>query len=120
MRRLFALFFLFAIGCATAANPDKIAAQDLIRSCYRTAEIVLVEGPEYAAIPKVPRRGLGSSRPDRPAACGVRVKFLYRDGGRTTRDDWIVWVGSGHQALDWSSNGDGDNWRRYVRSFAKN
>src|ERR1700737_3914064 len=40
---------------------------------------------------KVPKKGGGNSPPDRPAACGVRVRFRYRDGGRTTSDDWVVW-----------------------------
>jgi hypothetical protein len=120
MRRSFSLVLLFGIGCGTAAEPDTVAARELVRSLYTSADIVLDEEPEYAAIPKIPKKGVGSSPPDRPVACGVRVRFTYRDGGRTTRDDWVVWVTSDHKAIDWSGNLGGDNWRRYVRSFAKN
>jgi hypothetical protein len=123
MRRSFALVFLFGIGCGTASNPDTLAAREHVRSFYSspaiTLDITLNEEPEYAAIPKIPKKGVGSSPADRPAACGVRVRFRHRDGGRTTSDDWVVWVTSDHKAIDWSGNPDGDNWRQYVRSFAK-
>jgi hypothetical protein len=119
MRRSFALVFLFGIGCGTASNPDTVAAREFVRSLYSSADTVLVEGPEYAAIPKIPKKAVGSSPPDRPAACGVRVRFRHRDGDRTTSDDWVVWVTSDHKAIDWSGNPDGDNWRQFVRSFAK-
>jgi hypothetical protein len=120
MRRSFALVFLFVVGCGTATNPDMVAARELVRSLYSSVDPVLVvDGPEYAAIPKIPKKGAGKSPADRPAACGVRVKFVWQDGGRTTHDDWVVWVTSDHKAIDWSGNADGDNWRQYVRSFAK-
>jgi hypothetical protein len=119
MRQSFALLFLFVIGCGTTSKPDTDAAREFLRRCNAYAENVLVEEPEYAVIPNIPKRGVGNSRPDRPAACGVRVRFSYRDGSRTTRDDWVIWVTSDHKAIDWSGNADGDNWRGYVRSFAK-
>ncbi len=119
MRRSFALVFLFGIGCGTASNPDTVAAREFVRSLYPSADTVLVEEPEYAAIPKIPKKGVGSSPADRPAACGVQVRFRHRDGGRNTSDDWVVWVTSDHKAIAWSGNPDGDNWRQYVRSFAK-
>jgi len=119
MRRSFALVLLFGIGCGTTSKPDTDAAREFLRRLNMYAENVVVEEPEYAAIPNIPKKGVRSSPPDRPAACGVRVKFLYRDGGRTTHDDWVVWVTSDHKAIDWSGNAEGDNWRPYVRSFAK-
>jgi hypothetical protein len=123
MRRLFALVFLFGIGCGTASKSDTDAAREFVRSFYSspaiTFDTTLVEGPEYATIPKIPRDHFATSVPDRSAACGVRVRFTYRDGNRTTHDDWVVWVTSDHKAVGWSGNPDGDHWRRYVRSFAK-
>jgi hypothetical protein len=119
MRRSIALVFLFVVGCGSASNPDTVAARELVRSFYPSADSVIVEEPEYATIPKIPKKGVGASPPDRPAACGVRVRFRYQDGGRTTSDDWVVWVTSDHKAIDWSGNPDGDKWRQYVRSFAK-
>jgi hypothetical protein len=121
MRRLFAVVLLFGIGCGSGSNPDTVAARGLVQSLYENADSLslTVEEPEYAAIPKIPKKGVGSSPADRPAACGVRVKFRWRNGGRTTTDDWVVWVTSDHKAIDWSGNADGDDWRRYVRSFAK-
>jgi len=110
---LYALVFLFGIGCGTAPNADTLAARELLRSLNKYAEIVLVEGPEYATIPKIPKP------PDRSAACGVRIRFRWQDGGRTTNDDWVIWVTSDHKAIDWSGNPNGDNWREYVRSFAR-
>jgi hypothetical protein len=41
------------------------------------------------------------------------------DTDKKIQDDWVVWVTSNHKAVDWSGNADGDNWRQYVRSFAK-
>jgi|SRR5579864_981272 len=121
MRRSFALVLLFGIGCGSATNPDSVAAREYVRSLYSNVEteVDVVGEPEYASIPKIPVRGIGIAPADRPAACGVRVKFLYRDGGRTTHDDFVIWVTSDHKAISWSSNADGDNWRQYVRSFAK-
>src|SRR5262249_54967399 len=98
-------------------NPDTAAAHDLVRKANRLAESIVIEGPEYAAIPNIPKKSIGNL--ERAAACGVRVRFRYRDGGRTTNDDWIVWVTSDHKAIDWSGNADGDNWRQYVHSLAK-
>ena len=125
MRRSMVLVFLFAAGCGTetAPNLDTPAAREFVRSFYSspaiTLDITLDEEPEYATIPKIPRDHLASSVPDRSAACGVRVRFSYRDGNRTTHDDWVVWVTSDHKAVGWSGNPDGDKWRQYVRSFAK-
>jgi hypothetical protein len=119
MRRLIALAFLFAAGCATGPNPDAVAAEKYVRNGYTNVEMVQLESeePEYAAFPKIPN----SHRPkpaDRPAACGVRVRFTWRDEGRTTHDDWLVWVTSDHEAIEWTSNPVGDNWRQYLRSHA--
>jgi hypothetical protein len=125
MRRSMVLVFLFVAGCGTetASKLDTAAAREFVRSFYSspaiTLDLTLDEEPEYATIPKIPRDHLASSSPDRPAACGVRVRFRYQDGGRTTRDDWVVWVTSDHKAVGWSGNPNGDNWRQYVRSFAK-
>jgi hypothetical protein len=122
MRRFFAVVLLFGIGCSSSSKSDTVAARDLVQSLYANADsftFLTVEGPEYAAIPKIPKHGVGSTTPDRPAACGVRVKFRWRNDSRTTTDDWVVWVTSDHKAIDWSGNADGDNWRRFVRSFAK-
>jgi hypothetical protein len=79
----------------------------------------LVDEPEYATIPKIPKRNPKNPAPDRSAACGVRVKFTWRDGSRTTHDDWVVWVTSDHKAVGWTDAHGGDNWRRYVQSFAE-
>jgi hypothetical protein len=119
MRQPIALVCLFLTGCGTASKSDTGAARELVRSFYPAADTVNVEEPEYANIPKIPKIGGVGSSTDRSAVCGVRVRFRYRDGGRTTRDDWVVWVTSNHKAIDWSGNADGDNWRQYVRSFAK-
>ena len=110
MRRSFALVFLFVIGCGDGSKPDSDAARAFLRRLNIYAENVIVDEPEYAAIPKIPRRDAGTSAPDRAAACGVRIKFLYRDGSRTTHDDWIVWVTSDHKAIGFTGNGEGDNW----------
>jgi hypothetical protein len=119
MRRLFIFVILLASGCGTSPNPDADAARGLVRGLHPDAEIDLVDGPEYTAVPKIPKHGPGDTSPDRPAAGGVRVRFLYRDGDRTTRDDWMIWVSGDHKAIDWSGNPDGDDWRRYLRSLAK-
>jgi hypothetical protein len=120
MRRSIALVFLFLAGCAASTEPDTDAARAYVRSGYSNVDIVLdVEEPEYATIPKIPRDHLASSVPDRSAACGVRVRFTWRDGNRTTHDDWVVWVTSDHKAVGWSGNPDRDKWRQYVRSVAK-
>src|SRR5947209_12960885 len=123
MRRSSVLVSLFVVGCATSSKPDMEAAREFVRSFYSspaiTLDISLDEEPEYATIPKIPRDHLASSVPDRSAACGVRVRFTWRDGSRTTRDDWVVWVASDHKAVGWSGNADGDKWRQYVRSVAK-
>jgi hypothetical protein len=113
------LVCLFAIGCGSKSAADTESAQELVRSLNHNTEFVLVEGPEYVNIPKIPKHGPGDRRPDRGAVCGVRIRFISRDEGRTTRDDWVVWVTGEHKAIDWASNGEGDNWRQYVRSLAK-
>jgi hypothetical protein len=125
MRRSIVVIFLIAAGCETAPspNPDTVAAWEHVRSFYSAPHIRLYiavgEEPEYATIPKIPRDHLASSVPDRSAACGVRVRFTWRDENRTTHDDWVVWVTSDHKAVGWSSNPNGDNWRQYVRSVAQ-
>jgi hypothetical protein len=82
-------------------------------------DVTLVEDPEYAAIPKIPRDHLAKSAPDRSAACGVRVRFTWTAMNRTTHDDWVVWVSSDHKAVGFSGNADGEKWRQTVRSVAK-
>jgi hypothetical protein len=106
------------IGCGTASNPDTTAAREFLRSLNQDAEGVIVDQPEYAAIPKIPKRVPGDPNSAQGAACGVRVRFINRDGGGAKREDWVVWVTRDHAALDWTGNGDGDNWRQYVRSLA--
>ena len=123
MRRSVALLLLFVVGCGTSSEPDTDAAREHVRSFYSspaiTLDITLNEEPEYATIPKIPRDHLANSVPDRSAACGVRVWFTWRDGNRTTHDDWVVWVTSDHKAVGWSGNPGGDKWRQYVQSVAK-
>jgi hypothetical protein len=121
MRRSLALLCLFGIGCGNSSAPDTDAAQEFVRSRYANVETLLDvdQSPEYATIPNIPTKRVGSASQVRPAACGVRVRFHWRDGSRTTHDDWVVWVTDDHKAIGWSGNADGDNWRRYVRSFAK-
>jgi hypothetical protein len=121
MRRSLALLCLFGIGCEYGTAPDTDAAQAFVLRLHSNVDtIVNVDPePEYAAIPNIPTRRAASASEEKPAACGVRVKFHWQDGGRTTHDDWVVWVTSDHKAVGWSSNADGDNWRPYVRSFAK-
>jgi hypothetical protein len=123
MRHSIALVFLFVVGCGTASKPDTDAAREFVRSFYSspaiTLDITLDEEPEYATIPKIPRDHLASWAPDKSAACGVRVRFTWRDENRTTHDEMLVWVTREHKAAGWSRNPDGDKWRHYVRSFAK-
>ncbi len=123
MRRSVALLLLFVAGCGTSSKPDTNAAREYVRSAYSspaiTLDITLSDEPEYATIPKIPRDHLASSVPDRSAACGVRVRFTWRDRTRTTHDDWVVWVTSDHKPVGWSGNPDGDEWRQFVRSVAK-
>jgi len=123
MRRSVALLLLFVVGCGTSSKPDTDAARENVRRFYSSPaislDLTLNEEPEYATIPKIPRDHLANSVPDRSAACGVRVRFTWRDGNRTTHDDWVVWVTSDHKAVGWSGNPDGDKWRQYVQSVAK-
>lgn len=129
MRYSLALLTLFMLGCAPASNPDPgpkldiAAAREYVRKSYSAPHISfdfdLVEGPEYADIPKIPRDHLANWAPDRSASCGVWVKFTYRDGNRTTHDDWIVWVNSDHKAVGFSGNPKRDKWREFVRSVAR-
>ena len=122
MQQSVALSLLFVAGCGTSSKPETSAARELVRSFYSspaiTLDITRCEEPEYATIPKIPRDHLANSVPDRSAACGVRVGFTWRDGGRTTHDDWVVWVTSDNKAVGWSGNPDGDKWRQYVQSVA--
>ena len=120
MQRSIALVFLFAVGCARAPNPDTGAAEKYVRNNYANVQItdIASEEPEYATVSKVPA-GHRTKPSNKPVACGVRVRFTWRDGNRTTHDDWVVWVTSDHHAVDWSGNPDGDKWRQYVRSCAK-
>jgi hypothetical protein len=125
MRRLTALVFLFVAGCGsgTAAKLDMAAAREFVQSRYSnpaiSLEFNLVEAPEYVTLPKIPRDHIAAGFPDRSAACGVRIRFTWREGNRTTHDDWVVWVNSDHKAVGWSSNAGGDTWREYVRTLAK-
>jgi len=123
MRRSFVLIALFAAGCGSAPNVDtsKVdidAARALVLKMNRNVEFLLVDGPEYAAIPKV-TRGRSATLADKSAACGVRIRFREHDENRTVTDDWIVWVTGDHKAVDWLGNPEGDSWREYVRSLAK-
>lgn len=119
MRRILALVCLFAVGCGNNAKLDTSAAQEFVQRMNRSPELLIVEGPEYAEVPTVPKHGSGDKSPDKSAACGVRIKFRTRDENRTTTDDWIVWVASDHKAVDWTGNAKGDNWRPFVQSLAK-
>jgi hypothetical protein len=122
MRRSFALLCLFGVGCGYATAPDTDAAQAFVLRQYSNVDtIVNVDHqPEYANISRIPTGSGGNRWRDTPAACGIRVKFHWHDGGRTTHDDWLVWVASDHKALSWTSNPKGDNWREYVQSLAAN
>src|SRR5688572_15061556 len=118
MRRSLALMFLFLAGCGPAIQADLEAAKERVRKSYSASHITrqfdLVEGPEYADIPRIPRDDLAPSAADRAAACGVRVKFTYRYDNTTVKDDWVVWVSNEHKAVGWSGNPSGDNWRQFV------
>jgi hypothetical protein len=120
VQRSIPLILLFVAGCSSGPTPDAIAAAEYVRSHYSNVEMVRLETevPEYAAVAKI-TDGHRVKPWDSAAACAVRVRFSWRDGNRTTHDDWVVWVTGDHKALDWSSNSNRDNWRRYVRSFAK-
>jgi hypothetical protein len=122
MRKSIALVFLFLVGCGSDTKPDTDAAREFLQRQFSNPAIILditlVEEPEYAAIPKI-SRGRSAKLGDKPAACGVRVRFTWRDEGRTTHEDWIVWVDSDHKAIDWCGNPERDNWRKYVQSLAK-
>jgi hypothetical protein len=124
MQRLTVLVFLFALfvsGCGK--SKDIAAAKEFVHHFYTNPDIDFVinrvDGPEYARVPKIPRDHIAPGYPDRSAACAARVWFAWRDGRSTSRADMLVWVGSDHKAVGWSTNPDGDNWRKYVRSFAK-
>jgi hypothetical protein len=127
MRRLIFLICLIlpALGCGTAEQ-DIEAARQQVRKMYARnggLEFNLIEGPEYADIPKIPRDHLASWAADRSAACGVRIKFTWsQEIGwefRTTQDDWVVWVSKDHKPVGYSANGRGDDWRQLVHSAAK-
>jgi hypothetical protein len=120
MKKGIAFVFLCVAGCGSGSNPDTAAVEKYIRNSHANVELVKieVEDPEYGTFSKVPDSH--RTKPaDKPAACGVRVRFHWKDGSRTTHDDRVVWVTSDHQPVDWSGNPEGDNWRKYVRSLAK-
>jgi hypothetical protein len=125
MRQSIALVFLFTVGCGAAPNPvstskaDTDAARAFVVKLYPTADEFVVEEPEYAAIAVIPKIGPGDKSPDRSAACGIRVRFRYREENRTSHYDSLVWVTSEHKAINWTSDTHGDKWREYVRSLGK-
>jgi hypothetical protein len=112
---------LFAAGCGSSAKVDTDAAQELLRKMHSNEVLTIhvVEGPEYADIPRVPEGRGGKLSADKPAACGVRIKFTSQQENRTTHDDWVIWVSADHKAVSWVGNPKGDDWRPYVQSFAK-
>lgn len=118
-----ALVSLLMAGCGAGntAKEDTAAARDYLRKTYSNVQldIHLLEGPEYADVPKIPRDNPNSRYPDQSAACGVRVKFTWHDGGRHNHDDWVIWVSREHKAVGWTSNTRGDQWREWVQSFAR-
>ena len=120
MKRAIAFVVLCGVGCGSGSNADTAAVEKYIRNSHANVELLKleIEEPEYGAFSKVP-----DSHRTRPwtslAACGVGVRFQWKDGSRTTRDDRVVWVTSDHQPIDWSGNAEGDNWRKFVRSLAK-
>ena len=127
---LFLVFLATALapGCGNAKSAatqrsDTKAAREYVRDCYSNPRVALqitqVEGPEYAAIGKIPRDHIARGYPDRSADCGVRVRFDWHNGNTTTHDDWVVWVGSDHKAVGFSGNAGGDKWRQFVQSAAK-
>jgi len=125
MRRLIALVFLFALlatGCGTSSQQDITAAKEYVRSLYSRSDITFtfdkVEGPEYAAVARIPW-GTSGRRVDKSAACAVRVWFTWHEEGRTTHDHSIVWVTSDHKAIGWGGDPNGQDWRKYVQSLAK-
>jgi hypothetical protein len=119
MRRSLTLALLFVAGCEPGPNPDTISAREFVRRQYRNVEIspLEVEEPEYATITKVEGRKVWLA--NTPAACGVRVRYSWSDGRRTTHVDWVVWVTRGHQAFNYNDNPSGDKWRQYVRACAR-
>ncbi|HVS37620.1 MAG TPA: hypothetical protein VMS17_18805 [Gemmataceae bacterium] len=119
MRWSIGLAFLFAVGCESGPNPDAVAAEKYVRSCYSNVEIVRIEteAPEYAAVSKIVD-GSRTKPLDKPAACAVRVRFTWQEENRTTHDDWVVWVTSEHKAIAWTGNANRDQWRPYVQSCA--
>ena len=123
MRRSMLLLFLFVAGCGSSTELDVAVARAYVRKSYSASHITftydLVEGPEFANIPKIPRDHIAAGFPDRAAACGVRVKFTWKYDNRTTHDDWIVWVSSDHKAIGFSGNEHGDKWRAFVQSLAQ-
>jgi len=111
---------LFLAGCSASARQDVAVAREYVQSFYTdrgTCEITRVERPEYVAVTQIPWGGSGTMK-DRSAACAVRVSFTWQFEDRTTRDTWLVWVSSDHQAVGWGGTVGGD-WRKYVRSMAK-
>jgi hypothetical protein len=117
MRRYIALVLLLLPGCGGSTKQDTDAAQKLLHNMNRFAEVTQLEGPEYVSIPSIPTKNPNTV--NRPIACVVRIRFVAKVDNRTTRDDWLFWIDSQHQAVDWTSNGQGDKWREYVRSLAK-
>jgi hypothetical protein len=117
------LVSLFAAGCGRSSKPDTDAARAFVQSYYSSPHISfqfdLVEGPEYATIPRIPRDLITPGFPDKSADGGVRVRFTWKEENRTTHDDVIVWVSSDHKAIGWSRNPNRDDWRQFVRSLAK-
>ncbi len=113
---------LFLAGCG-GSKAETDAAREYVHKYYSNPGIDFtinqIDEPEYAAIAKIPRDHLASTAADRSAACGVRVKFTWVDGSRTTHDDWIVWLGSDHQPVGFTGNGSGDKWREFVQAAAK-
>ena len=121
MRRSIAVVVFFFVGCS-GPNADTAAVEKYLRSTHANADVFQIdklEGPEYVAGVKVPDSHRSKKSDNKPAACGVRVRFTWKDGSRTTHDNQIVWVSSDHEVVDWSGNPEGDNWRNYVRSLAK-
>lgn len=121
MRQSTALLVLFFAGCSAAPNADTDAAREFILRMYPNTEFLLVEGPEYANVPQFPIGSSSDKMSDKPAICAVRIRYRAQlEEGRRMTDDTLVWIGSDHKALNWSGKGgSGEDWRRYVQSFAK-